>query len=339
MIRKKVKSFKPYEVIITDGFKDLDKELKKVVKGKKICLISDDTVYNLYGKEVESLLGGYEVRNFIIKHGEKSKNLDEFKRACEFLASKNFLRQDTVLALGGGVVGDFAGFVASSYMRGITFVNLPTTLLADIDSSIGGKTAVDLPQGKNLVGTFYPPALCFINTVCLKTLPKTEIDCGLGEGVKCAFLSKKVKADKFELFNPNEFISSCIDVKIKCVQKDEREKGLRKLLNLGHTVGHAIESLSEYSIPHGVCVAKGIDACIDVSCAYYRFSAEKKAEMKRLLYSFGFDLTTPYKKTEIIEKIKLDKKASDEYIDFVLLKDIGKPKIEKIKIKDLEILL
>jgi len=239
------------------------------------------------------------------------------------------------LAFGGGVVGDIAGFAASTYMRGITLIAVPTTLLAAVDSSVGGKTAVDLKTGKNLLGTFYQPSAVYINTEFLKTLPVKEIKNGLGEVVKYAFLSDTVTTS--DLKNPDgDLIYRCLKIKRDIVEKDEKEKGERALLNLGHTFGHAIEKLSGYRLAHGACVIKGMVYAIEISKRLYDLSDKTVSEMYGLLKSGKHDLSCPFSAESLVSQIIADKKRKGESINFVALKGIGKPEITEIKISDLK---
>ena len=335
MITLTVNASKKYDILISDGLSDFPKD---VYAGKKVCIVSDDTVAALYLDEVKKLFPKNTV-SFVFPHGECSKNSHTYLKILDFLAENGFHRGDAVVALGGGVTGDLAGFAASTYMRGIGFYQIPTSLLAMIDSSVGGKTAIDLPSGKNLVGTFYQPDGVYINVDFLKTLPKEEVANGLGELVKYAFLSNTITETDVHIGITPDLIARALAIKAQIVEEDEREGGKRALLNLGHTVGHAIESLSGYTIPHGLCVYKGLGAAITVSKKYYGLSDEKEAELRALLAAADEDGTIPYKKDEIIKKIALDKKASDGAVKYVLIKDIGDCRVEKIPLDRLGELL
>ena len=335
----KVKASREYEVQIHQDFNNLAESVKGVFSGSKILLLTDSNVSDLYSKEVLEKLKDFNVYTYVIPAGERSKNITNFALILEYMAKNNFSREDLVFSLGGGVVGDLAGFVASSYMRGVKFIQCPTTLLAQVDSSVGGKTAVNLEQGKNLVGAFYQPILVYVNVSTLKTLPQSELTNGFGEIVKYGFISKSVSKKMIQEKDYNQLIANCIKIKAQIVNEDEYEKGLRAVLNLGHTIGHAIESLSGYTISHGLCVAKGINKIIQASKNYYRFDDCVTKELYQLLNSYNFDLEVPYSNKQILEKINNDKKADNKSIKAVLINEIGKVEIVKMPIEQLGELL
>ncbi|MBO4262676.1 MAG: 3-dehydroquinate synthase [Clostridia bacterium] len=334
-MRISVNASKNYEVVVEKSFSRLGEEVKKVFYGGKIAVVDDENTSALFFAEVAARLKAYSVFEFTVAAGEKSKTPENYFRILGALARAGFTRGDCVLALGGGVVGDLAGFVASTYMRGINYIQVPTTLLAAVDSSVGGKTAVDLPEGKNLVGTFYQPSLVYVNVACEDTLPETEKTNGLGEIVKYVFLSSEITKEKI-FGDREELVAACIGIKAEFVAADEFDNGRRALLNLGHTVGHAIENLSGYTLPHGLCVAKGINAIIDVSADFYGISDEKRKRMKDLIASFGFDLSIGFSKEDITKKILLDKKSDGKNVNFILIKDAGDCRVEKLSVKEWE---
>ena len=221
-------------------------------------------------------------------------------------------------------------------MRGISLISVPTTLLSMVDSSVGGKTAIDLPAGKNLCGTFYQPDAVFINVDFLKSLPKREILSGMGEVIKYAFLDNSVSYDLIKQGVTEQLIYNCLKIKANVVEKDEKESRLRMILNLGHTVGHAIETLSGYTISHGECVAKGIKYAINVSQRVYNFSDDKKQRLLNLLSASGVDLTANYDIKDIHNQIKSDKKAGDNYVNFAVIEDVGSVKIVKLYYDEIE---
>ena len=337
MITLTVNTDKQYPIIISNGWKDFPKMQKK---GKKICIITDENIAPYYLKEVKDLFKGAEnVFSYQIPAGERSKSAEVYLNVLAFLAQKTFNREDFLVALGGGVVGDLTGFVASTYMRGITYYQIPTTLLAMIDSSIGGKTGIDLPEGKNLVGTFYQPSAVYVNLNVLSTLPQEEYQNGLGELAKYALLSTTISREDLTLPVTEELIAKCLKIKANVVENDEKETGLRKLLNLGHTVGHAIEMLSCYSIPHGICVAKGLLFTIEASAKYYAFSPEKKSEMLSVLQATNIDLSPLFSTKEILRAVVHDKKSKGEGVDFVCISEIGKCQTQFLTFQQLEELL
>lgn len=338
MLTLNVNASKNYQITITNGLSEF-KKVAEFLKGDKVAVITDDVVDGLYSDVLNGYLTGKKVYKYVIEHGEKSKNADNYVKIINYLAQNEFTRQDGVITFGGGVVGDLGAFVASTYMRGITLIAVPTTLLSCVDSSVGGKTAIDLPSGKNLCGTFYQPDAVYINVEFLKTLPKSEIDSGMGEVVKYAFLSDDITSKLLNGEISENLIYACLKIKADVVEKDEKEGGLRKVLNLGHTVGHAIEKLSNYEISHGGCVAKGIAYAIDISSKIFNFSQEKTDKLHSLLNSYPFDLSCNFSSDEIINQIKLDKKSKSDGVDFILIKDIGDVKIQKIKFSELSELL
>ena len=325
-----VKALKKYQVIITSDFNDLNTQVKKVFKGKRIAVITDTTVKKLYLDKVTSALKDFNVISYAINSGESSKNASVYLDIINFLAQNTFQRDCCVLSLGGGVVGDITGFVSATYMRGITFIQCPTTLLSCVDSSVGGKTGVNLQSGKNLLGSFYSPSLVYINTSTLNSLPEKEITNGFGEIVKYAFISKQITIRDIREKDYQNLIYKCLKIKAKVVKRHEFEGNYRRVLNLGHTVGHAVETLSTYSLSHGLCVAKGINAIIVLSTKYYGLTQGKVDKMKNLLTSYPFNLEIGYNSSEITQKIFADKKMENGVINAVLIKDIGKVKIQKL---------
>lgn len=312
-----VNASKNYKIIIEDNLDKL-KELFKEVKSSKIAIISDSKVHSLYGWEVENLIEGKEVISYEIKSGEESKNAVNYITILNFLALHNFKRTDTIVALGGGVVGDLAGFIGATYLRGVNVIMVPTTLLSMVDSSIGGKTAINLDMGKNLVGAFYQPSLVYINTSFLSTLPPREITCGLGEIVKYAFIDKRVSVDLIKNGVSKDLIYNCILAKKYIVENDEKENGIRKLLNLGHTVGHAIEKALNYTLSHGECVALGIGVAINVSNKLGVLSKENSEKAKEIV-SLATSRTISFDKDELFKFIKIDKKTYGDNVDFIII--------------------
>lgn len=318
-----VRSSKKYDILSYPSFDNLQEEISKVVRGKNILIVCDENTERLYLKEAEQALSDFSKEVIVFPAGEESKNVQNYMRVVTTLAEKGFLRSDAVLALGGGVIGDLAGFAAATYMRGIGFIQCPTTFLAMIDSSVGGKTAVDLPQGKNLLGAFYQPDLVYINLSTLHTLPEREVVCGMGEAVKYAFLSSTVTETMLKRGMTEELIFACLAIKKEIVEGDELDNGKRALLNLGHTLGHAVENLSSYKLSHGECVSKGIDKVISMSKKYYGFSDRKEEEMRSLLSLSRADLSLIYPLEEVLTQTMRDKKREGKGTWFVLIKEIG----------------
>ena len=329
MLKLEVDSSKKYPIFISDGT-DGFSEVTKYAKGKKIAIITDDTVDSLFGGTLDCFFNEKSVYKFVIAHGEASKNAENYIKILNGLVKNGFTRSDTVVAFGGGVVGDLAGFVASTYMRGIGLIAVPTTILSAVDSSVGGKTAINLDEGKNLCGTFYQPDAVYINVGFLSTLPKEQISCGYGEIIKYAFLSDTIKIEDLKGDINEELIYKCLKIKADIVHADEKEKGERKLLNLGHTVGHAIERLSGFSISHGDCVVKGLFAILSVSKRFYGLSDEAYEKALAVISARGHDLENPFSAQEIIVKIKCDKKSGEDFVDAVLIYEDLSARIERI---------
>ena len=320
-----VNATKQYDIVSNPSFDRLSEEMRKKVRGKNVLIVSDSNVAPLYLETVRNALKGFSVDAYVFPAGEASKTSETYLKIVCYLAEKGFVRQDCVLALGGGVVGDVAGFAAATSMRGVSFVQCPTSFLAMIDSSVGGKTAVDLPQGKNLLGAFYQPDLVYICPETLKTLPEREVRCGMGEAVKYAFLSKTVTPELLAGGMTEELIFKCLKIKADIVEKDEFDKGTRAFLNLGHTLGHAVEKMSGFTLSHGECVAKGLSEVIGMSVKKFGLSQEKKNEMKSLLALAGIETSLPYDVKDVLKETVHDKKREKDGVNFVLLKDIGEP--------------
>ncbi|MFN3921102.1 MAG: 3-dehydroquinate synthase, partial [Caldimicrobium sp.] len=267
----KVKTKPSYEIVIGENLLSfIVEDLPKVCNFGKVAIVSDSKVASLYGKNLLNVLSaqGIVAELFTFPEGEASKNIETVVSLARALLKRGFDRKDLIVAFGGGVVGDVAGFLASLYLRGVSYIQVPTTLLAQVDSSVGGKTGVDLPEGKNLLGTFYQPLKVYIDTSFLKTLPLLEIKNGLSEIIKYGFALKrniytflvKRKRSLYELRakDMEYLIYHSLLAKAQVVSKDEKETGLRRVLNFGHTIGHAIEAYSEYKVPHGLAVSVGM---------------------------------------------------------------------------------
>ncbi len=336
------KDGKDYEILFENSFDNLTEEVKKLAGAdRKLCIITDETVAGLYAEQVKSLLekefSGVYV--FAFEAGEKSKNLEIVQKVYTYLIEKGFERKDMLLALGGGVVGDLTGFCAATYLRGVDFIQIPTTLLSQVDSSIGGKTGVDFQQYKNMVGAFKMPRLVYINTATLDSLPPREFACGMGEVMKAGLIKdgnfygwlinslyeiqdKDPETIKLLLYN------SC-DIKRRVVEKDPFEQGERALLNLGHTVGHAIEKAKNFTLLHGECVALGCVAAAFISYKRQMLSFDEYYEIRDMFVPFGLPITVEdIDPDEILKLTKNDKKMNNGKIRFILLKKIGKAVIE-----------
>lgn len=316
-----------YDVIIQDNI--LNETKNHLNLNRKVLIVSDSGIPSSYIQTLKDQCK--ECFVYIFKQGEKSKNIKTFEKILSFLIKNNFTRTDCIVALGGGVVGDLAGFVASTFNRGIDFYNIPTTLLSQVDSSIGGKTAIDFEGYKNVVGAFYPPKCVLIDPSTLKTLQTRQLKAGLVEIIKMA-----VSLDK-ELFNyiydsTNVFdnisyiIEKALLIKKEVVEKDEYESDIRKVLNFGHTIGHVIESHSKMKLLHGECVGIGM---------LYFSSNEVKEKILYLLNKYNLPTSYNIDIKDIKRIISHDKKASGNNIDIIFVENIGSYKIEKKSIDSL----
>lgn len=324
---------KSYPIFIEqDDIENLKGKILSHLRGQKFLVVISEKVYKLYGKK----LGFAKDDIFVLKDGEKEKNFRNYKKILDKALKKQLTRRDAIIAIGGGVVGDIAGFAASTYMRGIDYIQVPTTLLACVDSSVGGKVAINTDYGKNLVGCFYQPKAVFINLNFLSTLDERQFKTGLGEVVKYLFIEKsccckeELNFTNFLTENSDKIISRnlqvlerlveiCIKLKISVVEQDEQEKGLRKILNFGHTYGHAVEILTKYKkYTHGEAVVSGIKFAFELAenegliDKNYRFWAED------ILAKFDFKPVQDFPMVKIEEAMKRDKKAEFNKINFIL---------------------
>lgn len=334
-------AYKDYKIYIGDDLlSDIASFIKPIFHGEKIVIITDDNLNRLYGdKTVKLLEENYDVSVFSFPHGEQSKTMDTALSAIDFLLDKKISRSDLIIALGGGVVGDLAGFVASIYLRGIPFVQVPTSLLAQVDSSVGGKVAVDLPQGKNLVGSFYHPKLVLIDTKLLDTLPEKFFNDGLGEVIKYGLIKDEDLFNKLKSYeNKDELkkdmidiIYTCCAIKREIVEQDELDKGERMVLNFGHTLGHALEKTFGYDkFTHGEGVCVGMHLITKVSEHKGLTLKGSTNEIKNILKKYDLPLDVHLDdKQQIIEAMKLDKKNLDGALNVILIDKVGSSFIYK----------
>ena len=320
-----------YDILIDRGLLEKTGELvKSVLNSKKIMLISDTNVYDIYGDAVKLSLEeqGYQVFTYIFPAGETSKKTAVVVDMVEQMAQCGMTRSDGVVALGGGVCGDMAGFAAAIFLRGITFVQIPTSLLAQVDSSVGGKTAVDLPQGKNLCGAFHQPSLVIIDTNVLKTLSPHFFSDGMGEVIKYGCIKSESLFERLEKENAEDYIEDviyeCLDIKRIIVENDEKEFGERALLNFGHTCGHAIEKLWNFeTVSHGEAVGIGM---VMASRAGESIGLTEEGTADRiaaLLKKYGLRSADTHSTAEIVDAMSADKKRTGTGIKLVMLKKIG----------------
>ena len=337
-----VNTSKVYEITIGNDLLDnAGTILRKLAKGQSAAIITDDIVEALYAQRLTDTLikNGFHVTRYVIPNGEASKNEKNFLSILNFLAEEKFTRTDMVLALGGGVVGDLAGFAAACYMRGLRFAQLPTTLLAAVDSSVGGKTAIDLTAGKNLAGAFYQPDAVICDVSLLSTLTPQVFKDGCAEVIKTAAIADKVLFESLETpinAQPENVIARCVEIKRDIVTEDEFETGVRKLLNFGHTVGHAIELLSNYEITHGSAVASGMAIISRAAAAMDICDVKCAQNILRLLNLYKLPVNTTYKAADLARACIADKKRDGDHITMVFPQEIGKCILQKVSVDELE---
>ena len=310
-------------------------------KAAKVAVVVDSNVDRLHGDRVVRLLedGGLRVERIVFPAGEQSKTLETYAELVRSLAALRFSRKDLVVALGGGVTGDMAGFAAATYMRKIDFVQVPTSLLAMVDSSVGGKTAVDIPEGKNLVGAFHQPRAVFCDPDFLGTLPESWRLDGMGEVVKYAILGDadlfaRLEARPLEPIATDD-IARCIEMKRDVVSRDEFETGERKTLNLGHTFAHAIEKLSGYTTTHGCAVATGLAMAARAAVKLGVLAAAEGARIAALVDAMGYETRSRYAPADLAQAMGGDKKAAGGSVDLVLPVAVGKCIIRPTPLADL----
>lgn len=326
-----------YPIYFEDSFEHLLDAFKQAaLVNRKLCIIADHNTSRYYANEVLNILkGAYnEVYLFEFEAGENNKNLSTIQQMYQFFIEKHLDRKSVIVALGGGVVGDMAGFAAATYMRGIDFVQLPTSLLSQVDSSVGGKVGVDFNGIKNIVGAFYQPRFVYINVNTAKTLPKREFSAGMAETIKYGMILDKtfyeyIKENNSKIVNIDTELLKIIvrrscEYKAQVVNKDEKEAGLREILNFGHTIGHAIETLLGFKLVHGECVALGMVAASYISMKKGYITADEFSEFKQTLQHFGLPVYVKHINVEeVYNQMFLDKKVSNNTLNFVLLNKLG----------------
>ena len=336
---------KAYDVVVgADLLDEAGAFIRKAAGGQAAAIVADDIVAELYGKRLSDSLAksGYRTAQFIFPHGESSKNAENFLSLLSFLAEEKISRADTVVALGGGVTGDLAGFAAASYMRGIRFVQVPTTLLAAVDSSVGGKTAINLAAGKNLAGAFYQPDLVLCDVSTLSTLPPEIFRDGCAEVIKHGMIKdyKLFESLKTPIHAQlEEIIARNVEIKSEIVAEDEFEKGKRKLLNFGHTVAHAIEALSGYRISHGQAVAAGM--AIETRVSFRLGLCDKKClgELLKMLELYELPVNTSYEADELARACLIDKKRDGKYLSMIFPLAVGLCIYKDMPVSELEDLI
>ena len=327
------------------------KLIHSCTSGSKIIVVTHSDLHELYGAKLLASLetAGYSVTTTTVPTGEHAKSFESYQKLINSLAENHFTREDIVVALGGGVIGDLAGFVAATYMRGCSLIHIPTSLLAMIDSSIGGKTAIDLPFCKNLVGAFYNPRAVIVDLELLNSIPAALLQDGCGELIKYGVLSGRGLFNKISLArNPSqvinatyrkELIQACIEIKKSIVEADFKEAGLRKLLNLGHTLGHAIETLNNFELGHGSCVAAGT-VMMAKACAKLGLCPYEDAEsIAKLTQSYALPTSTLFDEEELYNATLHDKKSHTDSIDLALIYGIGDVRIKRKSFAELKQLI
>ncbi|MCD8049398.1 MAG: 3-dehydroquinate synthase [Clostridia bacterium] len=330
-----------YKIYIEKGLFDKGAELlRPFVAGKRVCVLSDTNVFPLYGEKITECVekAGGTAFSVVVSAGENSKSFEALERVTRTVIDNDFTRRDVIIALGGGVVGDLGGLAASVVLRGVKLIQIPTTLLSQVDSSVGGKTAINVPEGKNLIGTFYQPSMVLIDTKTLETLPEREVACGMAEIIKYAAIRDyemgvKLMRGDYEI---EEIIRNCCAIKAHIVENDERDTGERMLLNFGHTLGHAVENYFGYgTLSHGAAVAIGM-------CTITKWS-EKVGMTERGTYDYIKKLCEKYNlptSAEDMDKmtgaVRHDKKRSGDVITIVLVRKMGEGFPKRISIDELD---
>ncbi len=332
-----------YRVVIGNGLLgDLGAYAAKVSRGQKVAIVSDSNVWSLYGSKAEISLShaGFQVCSYVFPAGEKSKNGANLLNILNFLAENQLNRDDLMIALGGGVVGDITGFAAAVYLRGIPYMQVPTTLLAMVDSSVGGKTAIDLPAGKNLAGAFYQPCLVVCDTSLLDTLPENVFRDGCAEVIKYGVLFDPALfvhlTERGPSFDREWVISRCIALKRDVVIADEFDRGDRQKLNLGHTIGHSIEKCSNYAVSHGNAVAAGI-AIVSRAAVKFGFCPESVSDsIIKTLHIFRLPTATDYDADNLSHYAYSDKKRVRNTVNLIIPQTIGRCMIYPMPVAELK---
>lgn len=343
-----INASRTYDVLTAPGLISKSGELIRQAlgdKAKKLCIVTDNNVSALYRQPVKDslLASGFDVVSFVFPHGEANKSMATVSGLLEFLAQHQLTRSDALVALGGGITGDLTGYGAASYLRGIQFIQIPTTLLAAVDSSVGGKTGVNLKAGKNLAGAFWQPSLVLFDTNTMKTLSRDLLMDGVAEAIKAGVIADRDLLDYItDAEDPTapEFIatlsSRAIAVKQTVVEADERDTGVRQLLNLGHTIGHAIEKCSNFQISHGHAVAMGM-VIIAKACDKQGWSQDDcLTPILKALNKFDFPLDHPYTAPQLAQAALNDKKRSGDTITLIVPVKPGDCKPISIPVEELE---
>ena len=338
-----VTASRSYNVHIGHDFlSQLGSHILSVKKVCKAAIVSDSNVWPIYGPSAQTSLkqAGFEVIHYVFPAGEASKNGNTYLDILSFLATEHMTRSDLLIALGGGVVGDMTGFVAATYLRGISFIQIPTTLLAMVDSSVGGKTAIDLPAGKNLAGAFYQPDLVLCDIDTLNTLPDMIFRDGCAEIIKYGILYDPSLfshlSDNGLSFERESVVSRCVELKRDVVADDEFDRGSRQKLNLGHTIGHSIEACSHYSISHGEAVAAGIGIITRAAAAKGICTDGDCSKIRNVLSKFGLPDNTAFDAQMLYEAALSDKKRAGNTVNLIVPNTIGQCQITPVPTDELK---
>ncbi len=341
-----VNTAKAYPVIIGDNlFSGLDQYLSKLHTPCTTAIISDSNVWPVYGNIVSSAAeaAGFRVISYNFPAGEGSKNIQTYSKILEFLAQNHLTRSDLIIALGGGVTGDIAGFAAATYLRGIPYIQIPTSLLAMVDSSVGGKTAIDLPMGKNLVGAFYQPLAVLCDIQALQTLPKPIFRDGCAEVIKYGILYDHTLFDHLAKkgldFDKEYVISRCVELKRDVVCLDEFDTGARQMLNLGHTFGHGIEAQSRFTVSHGQAVSIGMAVAARAAEALGLCPNADAQRITQVLAHFGLPTHTNYSAEAIYTAALSDKKRSGATVNLILPHCVGSCAIHPTAVEELQTII
>lgn len=325
-----VSASREYEVRIGAGLlASLGAETAAVCKAGTAAIVSDSTVWPLYGSAAEESLtaAGLKTVHYVFPAGEASKNGDNYLSLLNFLVENHITRSDCIIALGGGVVGDLSGFAAATFLRGIAYIQVPTTLLAAVDSSVGGKTAIDLPAGKNLAGAFYQPRLVLCDTDTLRSLPEDIFRDGCAEVIKYGVLYDPALFSHLEdaglAFRRETVIARCVELKRDVVAQDEFDRGQRQMLNLGHTIGHGVEAQSHFGISHGKAVAIGMAIVSRAAAAYGICDNKTRDQIGAVLETFGLPVRTEYTARQLYASALSDKKRSGSTVNLIVPRTIG----------------
>ena len=335
-----VRASRHYTIHIEDGaLSKAGAHCAKVLRGKQILLLTDETVAGSYLDTVSHSLenAGFTVIPYVTAVGESSKSVENYARVVSFLAANGFSRSDAVVALGGGVVGDLGGFCAATYLRGIAFVQIPTTLLACVDSSVGGKTAVNLAEGKNLLGAFYQPWLVLCDPQVLRTLSPAVYADGMAEVIKYGMIRDPALFDALECrtWDITAIIKRCVEIKRDVVEADERDNGCRALLNYGHTIGHAVEKCSGFTVSHGSAVAIGMATVARAMVAMGTMPRKDGDRLMALLAQYGLPTMHEFASEALYQASLSDKKRANDTLGLIVCPRIGDGRVCTVPITEL----